>query len=66
MKSFSEHPLLYTIMAIFGQTKESKVTWTDNDIRLFSPETPPCNEYFPKKRSGNVSPPILKYSTKPS
>ena len=60
MTSFTEHPLLYAILAMF-RTEKPGVKWTANDVRMFSPDTPPCNEYYPKQRTGSVSPPILKY-----
>ncbi len=65
MTSFTQHPLLYAILAMF-RTEKAGIKWTDNDVRVFSPDTPPSNEYYPKKRTGSVSPPILKYPTKPA
>ncbi len=63
MTSFTDHPLLYTILAMF-RTPKPGIKWSTTDVRIFSPDTPPCNEYYPKKRTGSVSPPILKYTTK--
>jgi len=48
---------------LFGKEDKTKLQWTDNDIHLYSPDTPPSCELYPKKRGGSVSPPILKQGT---
>lgn len=62
MTSFGEHPLIYLVLKMFRKPEtQTKIKWSDNDIHLYSPDTPPSNEFYPKKRGGSVSPPILKY-----
>ncbi len=65
MISFQEHPVIHLILSLFRNKKEAKPTiqWSNTEVKLYYPETPPCNEYYPKKQSGRSSPPILKYPT---
>jgi len=63
MVSFLENPVIYLVLKLFGKEDKTKLQWTDNDIHLYSPDTPPSCELYPKKRGGSVSPPILKQGT---
>jgi hypothetical protein len=63
MVSFLENPVIYLVLTLFRKEDKTKLQWTDNDIHLYSPDTPPSCELYPKKRGGSVSPPILKQGT---
>jgi hypothetical protein len=59
------NPLISLILYLFHMTEtpRQKVRWSFTDVYLYSPDTPPCNEYYPRKRDGTISPPILKHSS---
>lgn len=64
MTTYKDHPLLYLVVSAFEYFHYAgkKVRWSDNDVHLYSPDSSPSTEYYPVKRDGNISPPILKYS----